>query len=124
MPGTHIEFDGALELDDGFGMVAVFEQRIADGLRAVDEKAAKEAVLFLDDPVAPAIATDKDDGGCRAARWRFDELHVRCPSMGEQRVLPKPRTFRRCVLRVRMFRGLWSAGRRLDSCSQYLLGRI
>jgi hypothetical protein len=81
--GAHIEFDGALELDDGFGMMAIFEQRIADGLRAVDEQAAKEAILFLDDPVAAAIAADKDNGGCRAARWRFDELHVGIPSGDE-----------------------------------------
>ncbi len=84
-PGAHIEFDGALELDDGFRAMAVFEQRIADGLLAVDEQAAIEAVLFLDDPVAAAVAADKDDGGCRAARWRFDELHVGIPSISERR---------------------------------------
>jgi hypothetical protein len=81
--GAHIEFDGALEFDDGFGMMTIFEQRIADGLRAVDEQAAIEAVLFLDDPVAAAVAADKDNGGCRAARWRFDELHVGIPSGDE-----------------------------------------
>jgi hypothetical protein len=49
-------------------------------LRTVDEQAAIKAVLFLDDPVAAAVAADKDDGGCRATRWRFDELHVGIPS--------------------------------------------
>ena len=87
--GAHIEFDGALELDDGFGVMAVFEQCIADGLRAVDEQAAIEAVLFLRDPVAAPVLADKDDCRCRTARWRFEEeLHVRCPSVGESRVLP------------------------------------
>src|ERR1700722_5722854 len=98
--GAHIEFDGALELDDGFGMMAIFEQRIADGLRGVDEQAAKEAILFLDDPVAAAIAADKDNGGCRAARWRCDEVHMGIPSGDE-----------------------WAV-RQLHPCSQYLLGRI
>jgi hypothetical protein len=42
-------------------MMAVLEQGVLDGLRAVDEQAAKEAVLFLDDPVAAFVLADKDD---------------------------------------------------------------
>jgi hypothetical protein len=42
-------------------MMAVLEQRVFDGLRAVDEQAAIEAVLFLGDPVAAAVLSDKDD---------------------------------------------------------------
>ena len=74
MPGAHIEFDGALELDDGFGVMAVFEQRIADGLRTVDEQAAIEAVLFLDDPLAASVTADENDVRWRTARRRFDDL--------------------------------------------------
>ena len=80
---AHIEFDFARQFDDGFGMMAVFEQRVFDGLGAVDEQSAIEAILFLGDPVAAPVLADKDDGGCRAARWRFDELHVGIPSGGE-----------------------------------------
>ena len=80
---AHVEFDFARQLDDCFGMMTVFEQRIFDGLRAVDEQAAIKAVLFLGDPVAAFVPADKDDGRCRATRWRFDELHVGIPSKGE-----------------------------------------
>ena len=55
MPGegpAHVEFDFARQFDDCFGMMAVFEQRVFDGLRAIDEQAAIEAVLFLGDPLA------------------------------------------------------------------------
>jgi hypothetical protein len=52
-------------------------------LCAVYEQAAIEAVLFLGDPVAAAVFADKDDRRCRAARWRFDELHVGIPSISE-----------------------------------------
>src|SRR5450631_2913275 len=80
---AHVEFDFARQLDDGFRVTAVLEQRVFDGLRAVDKQAAIEAVLFLGDPVAAAVLANKDDGRSRAARWRFDELHVSSPSGGE-----------------------------------------
>src|SRR5271167_3456125 len=67
-------------------MMPVLEQGVFDGLRAIDEQAAIEAVLFLGDPVAAAVLSNKDDGRCRATRWRFDELHVGIPSGDEQRV--------------------------------------
>src|SRR5665213_3361418 len=63
-----VELDFARQLDDGFGMMVIFEQRVFDGLGAVDEQAAIETVLFLRDPVAAAVATDEDDRRCRAAR--------------------------------------------------------
>jgi hypothetical protein len=44
-------------------MMAVLEQCVFDGLRAVDEQAALESVLFLGDPVAAVVLADKDDGG-------------------------------------------------------------
>ena len=74
------EFDFAGQFDDGFRMMAVFEQRVFDGLRAVHEQAAIEAVLLLGDPVAAFVAADEDDVRCRTARWRFDEFHVGVPS--------------------------------------------
>ena len=80
---AHVELDFTRQLDDCFGVTTVLEQRILDGLRAVDEQAAIEAILFLGDPVAAAVPADKDDCGCRTARWRFDGLHVGIPSVGE-----------------------------------------
>jgi hypothetical protein len=76
---AHVELDFASDFDDGLRVMAVLEQRVFDGLRTADEQAAKQAVLFLGDPVAAVIPADEDDGCCRAARWRFDELHVGIP---------------------------------------------
>ena len=59
---AHVEFDFARQFDDCFGMMAVFEQRVFDGLRAADEQAAIETVLFLGDPLAAPVPADKDDG--------------------------------------------------------------
>jgi hypothetical protein len=41
--------------------MTVLEKRVFDGLRAVDEQAAIETVLFLGDPVAATVLADKDD---------------------------------------------------------------
>ena len=57
------------------GVMAILEQRVFDSLRAVDEQAAIEPALFLDDPVTATVLADEDDGGRRSARWRFDEFH-------------------------------------------------
>jgi hypothetical protein len=80
---THVEFDGARQLNDRLWMMAILEQRVFDGLRSVNEQAAVKTVLFLGDPVAAAVLADEDDGGCRTTRWRFYELHVGTPSDGE-----------------------------------------
>jgi hypothetical protein len=56
-----VEFDFSRQFDDGCGTVAVFEQRILEGVPAVDEQAAKEAVLLLDDPLAAAVSADKNN---------------------------------------------------------------
>ena len=119
---AHIELDFARQLDDGFGVMAVLEQRVFDGLRAVDEQAAIETVLLLGDPVAAAVLANKDDCRWRAARWRFDELHVGVPSVDEWRA-PKTTDFPSlCSWLCNV--GMVLAGRRRDSCSQYLPGRI
>ena len=54
-PAAHVELDFTRQLDDGFRMMAILEQGVTDGLRAVDEQAAIEAALFLGDPIAAAI---------------------------------------------------------------------
>src|ERR1700716_260461 len=95
--------------------------RILDGLRAVDEQAAVETALFLGDPVATLVLANEDDCRCRTARWRFDELHVGIPSVGEG-VFPTSRTFRRYVLRCANVRMAVVGRTLLDSCSQYLRG--
>ena len=41
--------------------MAVLEQRVFDGLCAVDEQPAIETVLFPGDPVAAAILANEDD---------------------------------------------------------------
>ena len=43
MPAAHVELDPAGQFDDGFGMMAVLEQGIFQGLRAVHEQAAEQA---------------------------------------------------------------------------------
>src|ERR1700674_3280737 len=79
---AHVEFDFARQFDDGFGAMAVLEQRIFDGLGAVDEQAAIETALFLGDPVAPAVLADEDYCRWRATRGRFGGLHVGLPLFG------------------------------------------
>jgi hypothetical protein len=88
-----VEFEFARQFDDCFGVMAVLEQRIFDGLRAIDEQAAIEAMLLLGDPVAAAVSADEDDGGSGTARWRFDELHVGIPFDDGWRVFPAPQTW-------------------------------
>ena len=44
---AHVELDFARQLDDCFRVMAILEQGVLDGLRAVDEQAAIETVLFL-----------------------------------------------------------------------------
>jgi hypothetical protein len=43
-------------------MVAILEERKFEGLGAVDEQSAKQAVLFAGNPIAPTIPADKDNG--------------------------------------------------------------
>ena len=76
----HVELDFARQLDDGFGVMTVLEQRVFDGLGAADEQAAIKAVLFLGDPLAALVHANIYYGRGRATRWRFDELHVGIPS--------------------------------------------
>jgi hypothetical protein len=58
---THVELDFARQLDDCLGVMTILEKREFDGLRAVDEQAAIETVLFLGDPVAAPVLADEDD---------------------------------------------------------------
>ena len=81
---AHVEFDVARQFDDGLRVMAIFEQRVFERLGAVDEQAAIKAVLFLGDPLAAPVPADKDNGGRRATRWRFDEFHVGIPSQEDQ----------------------------------------
>jgi hypothetical protein len=117
---AHVELDFARQLDDGFEVMAILEQRVFDGLRAVDEQAAVEAILFQDDPVATAVLANKDDRRLRAARWRFDELHISIPFVDEWRAPQSHRLSVATFLAVRMF-GWFRQG---DCVSQYLPGRI
>jgi hypothetical protein len=76
---AHVEFDFARQLDNCFGVMAVFGKRVFDGLRAAEEQAAIKTVLLLCNPVAAAVLADKDDSRCGVARWRFVELPVDIP---------------------------------------------
>jgi hypothetical protein len=57
-----VELDLARQLDDHLRVMAILEQGVFDGLGAVDEQAAKQAVLFLDDPVTALVLSNEDDG--------------------------------------------------------------
>jgi hypothetical protein len=59
---AHVELDLAGEFDDGLGMMAIFGERVFDGLGAIDEQSAIAAVLFLGDPVAFVVLADEDKG--------------------------------------------------------------
>jgi hypothetical protein len=84
---AHVELDLTRELDDGFGVLTVLEKCIFDGLGPADEQAAIEAVLFLGHPLAPVVLADEDEGeSSRAARGRFDELHVNVLPKIESRI--------------------------------------
>jgi hypothetical protein len=75
----HVELDLSRQFDDCFGMMAVLEQRILDGLGPAHEQAAIKPILLLGDPLAAPVPADEYDGRRRATRWRFDELHVGIP---------------------------------------------
>jgi hypothetical protein len=56
-----IEFEDSGNHDDRLGPISIFEQRVAERLRAVDEQAAASMLLILHDPVAAAVLTDKEE---------------------------------------------------------------
>ena len=98
---AHVELDFARKFDNRFGVMAILEQHVFDRLRPVDEQAAIEAILFLGNPIAAAVFANKHDLGCRAARWRFDELHVGIPSDDGVARAPQARDLR-LLANVRM----------------------
>jgi hypothetical protein len=59
-PAAHIELEHVRCCHDGLGMVAILKKCVSYGFGAVDEQAAKEAVLFLCNPVASAVLADKN----------------------------------------------------------------
>jgi hypothetical protein len=62
-------------------MLTAFKKGVFDGLGPADEQAAIKPVLFLGDPVAPAVLADEYEGKrSRAARGRFSEFHFSGPS--------------------------------------------
>jgi hypothetical protein len=102
-------------------MMAVLEQGVFHGLRAAHEQTAEQAGLFLGDPLAAAVAADKDDGGRRTIRWRFDELHVGIPSMAERQASASP-WLRGALLAD--CREIWPAEGCLTHAAEYHAGRI
>src|SRR5262249_46635064 len=102
-------------------MMAVFEQGVFDRLRAIDEEAAIEAVLFLGDPVAAFVATDENNLKRRTTRWRFDDLHVGIASKAGA-TASTGGACRRCLLQL--FGSLLVGGKLLDPCGQYHRGQI
>jgi hypothetical protein len=78
---VQVELDLVRQLDDRLGMMSIFKERVFEGLRAIDEQAAVETVLFLRHPVAAGVLADKSDCRCRAARRRLDEFHVCIPQL-------------------------------------------
>src|SRR5215510_16437490 len=82
MAAAHVELNAAGQFDNGLGVMAVLEEGVFDGLSVADEQPAEQAVLFLGDPLAAAVAADEDNGGRTNTRWRFDELHGGIPFNG------------------------------------------
>jgi hypothetical protein len=83
-----IEFDFPRQFDNGFGMVAVLEECVFEGLSAINEQSAIEAVLFLGDPVATTVPANKRNSRCRVARGRFGEFHVGIPCWWRASLFP------------------------------------
>ncbi|WP_167523767.1 hypothetical protein [Bradyrhizobium sacchari] len=79
--GGNIELDFARQLDDGLRMMAIRAQCVFERMGTVHEDAAKNAILFADNPVAATISANKDARRCGAARRRFDKLHDQHPSI-------------------------------------------
>ena len=104
---AHVEFDFARQLDDGFGVMAVLEQRVFDGLRAVDEQAAIETVLFLGDPLAALFLPMKTmadgelhDGGSTSFTLVFLLVASSASSRSHDRI-------RRCVVCANVRMAAW-----------------
>jgi len=113
---AHVELDFARQLDDCFRVMAILEQRVFDGLRAVDEQAAIETVLFLGDPVAAPVLPIKTiadvelhDGGSTSFTLMFLLLMSSARSRSHG---PSVAVF----FHVRMFGWPSSVGSLLDSC--------
>src|SRR5882757_8884019 len=75
--GGHIEFEYAGDHDNGVGLVTVFEQRKLQCLSAIDEKAAAEMSLVLDDPMTVTVSADIKKRSAR--RGRFSLAHNTAP---------------------------------------------
>ena len=58
---AHIKFDKTRGFHDGLGALTIFEQRIAQSGDTILEQAAKQAALFLCDPLAAAVLTDQNE---------------------------------------------------------------
>jgi hypothetical protein len=58
---VQIELENAGNHDDGLGPISILEHRESKRFRAADEQAAAKVPLVLNDPVAAAVLTDKEE---------------------------------------------------------------
>lgn len=71
----NIEFDLARYLEDSFWMLAILAECVFERLLPAREQAAKNAVLFADDPVSETILANKDPRSGVASGRIFNKLH-------------------------------------------------
>jgi hypothetical protein len=76
---AHIELENSWYHDDGLGPVSVFEEGEPERFCAIDEQAATTVLLVLNNPIAVAVLSNKEEG--RSRRGRFLFVHDTFPSM-------------------------------------------
>jgi hypothetical protein len=59
---TDIKLEPPKNHNDGLGSISILEQREPERLCAVDEQSTTKAMLVLNNPVAAAVPTDKEQG--------------------------------------------------------------
>jgi hypothetical protein len=75
---AHIELESPRNHDDGLGPMSILEQREPERFCPVDEQATATVLFVLNNPIAVAVLTDKEE--VRSRRGRFLLAHDTFPS--------------------------------------------
>ncbi len=76
---AHIEFENSRYHDDGLWPMSILEEGEPERFCAIDERAVTTVLLVLNDPIAVAVLSDKQEG--RSRRGRFLFVHDTFPSL-------------------------------------------
>jgi hypothetical protein len=57
----HVELKNTRNHNDGVGLIPIFEQREPERFCAVDEQSTTKAMLVLNNPIAAAVPSDKEE---------------------------------------------------------------